>query len=376
MIRADARSAGRHRHLPLHRHRGLDAAAARARRERYADALAEHRRLLREAFARTAGSRSTRRATRSSSPSRARRTRSPRRARAGGARRRGRSACGWASTRASRCSTDEGYVGIDVHRAARIAAAGTAARCWSRRRPRDLVGAGALRDLGEHRLKDLTAPERLYQLGDGEFPPLKSLEPDESAGAADAAPRARAGARRGGRAPARNGARLVTLTGPGGTGKTRLAVQAAAEVVDERSTHGVFWVRLRGDRAIPELVLPTIAQTLGAQGRARRARRRPRGCCSCSTTSSRCSTPRRARRELLAACPHLEAPRHQPRAAAARGRARVPGAAASSSEDAVELFIARARAVRPEFEDDELGAPRSAGGSTACRSRSSWPRRA
>src|ERR1043165_3067848 len=71
--------------------------------------------------------------------------------------------------------TDEGYVGIDVHRAARIAAAGHGGQILVSQSTRELAGADGLRDLGEHRLKDLTAPERIYQLGDGEFPPLKSL---------------------------------------------------------------------------------------------------------------------------------------------------------------------------------------------------------
>ena len=71
--------------------------------------------------------------------------------------------------------TDEGYVGIDVHRAARIAAAGHGGQILVSRSTRDLAGSHSLRDLGEHRLKDLTAPERIYQLGDQDFPPLKSL---------------------------------------------------------------------------------------------------------------------------------------------------------------------------------------------------------
>ena len=71
--------------------------------------------------------------------------------------------------------TDEGYVGIDVHRAARIAAVGHGGQVLVSQSTRELAGADGLRDLGEHRLKDLTASERLYQLGDGEFPPLKSL---------------------------------------------------------------------------------------------------------------------------------------------------------------------------------------------------------
>src|SRR5436305_11692608 len=71
--------------------------------------------------------------------------------------------------------TDEGYVGIDVHRAARIAAIGYGGQILVSQSTRDLCGPDGLRDLGLHRLKDLTAPERMYQLGDGDFPPLKSL---------------------------------------------------------------------------------------------------------------------------------------------------------------------------------------------------------
>jgi hypothetical protein len=70
--------------------------------------------------------------------------------------------------------TDEGYVGIDVHRAARIAAAGHGGQVLVSQTTHDLTGNG-LRDLGEHRLKDLSAPERVYQLGDGDYPPLKTL---------------------------------------------------------------------------------------------------------------------------------------------------------------------------------------------------------
>jgi class 3 adenylate cyclase len=71
--------------------------------------------------------------------------------------------------------TEEGYVGIDVHRAARIAAAGHGGQILVSQATCDLVGADGLRDLGEHRLNDLTAPERIYQLGDDAFPPLKTL---------------------------------------------------------------------------------------------------------------------------------------------------------------------------------------------------------
>src|SRR5712691_3892145 len=70
---------------------------------------------------------------------------------------------------------EEGYVGVDVHRAARIAAAGHGGQVLVSESTAALAGAGTLQDLGEHRLKDLSTPERIFQLGDGKFPPLKSL---------------------------------------------------------------------------------------------------------------------------------------------------------------------------------------------------------
>ena len=73
--------------------------------------------------------------------------------------------------------TDEGYVGIDVHRAARIAAAAHGGQIVLSETTRGLLESDtSTRDLGEHRLKDLAGAERLYQLGDGEFPPLRTLD--------------------------------------------------------------------------------------------------------------------------------------------------------------------------------------------------------
>lgn len=71
--------------------------------------------------------------------------------------------------------TDDGYVGLDIHRAARIAAAGHGGQVLLSQPTRDLLAGVTARDLGEHRLKDLSAPERLFQLGEGEFPRLKTL---------------------------------------------------------------------------------------------------------------------------------------------------------------------------------------------------------
>ncbi|HEX5396209.1 MAG TPA: adenylate/guanylate cyclase domain-containing protein [Candidatus Limnocylindria bacterium] len=159
--------------------------------------------------------------------------------------------------------TDEGYVGMDVHRAARIMAAGHGGQTLISESTRDLVGDQTpLTDLGEHRLKDLSAPQRLWQLGDASFPPLKTLYHtnlpvqttpmvgrERELAEADALLAEH---------------RLLTLTGSGGTGKTRLALQLAARVVDD-FPDGVWWVPLAaiGDE---RLVLPTIAQTIGASG--------------------------------------------------------------------------------------------------------------
>jgi predicted ATPase len=157
--------------------------------------------------------------------------------------------------------TDEGYVGMDVHRAARIAAAGHGGQILVSQATRDLVGGEGLHELGEHRLKDLTAPERIYQLGEGDFPPLKSLyqtnlpEPATPFLGRDRELQEVCALL------AESEVRLLTLTGAGGMGKTRLAAQAAADV-SELYPDGVFWVGLASlhDSA---LVLPTIAQVLG-----------------------------------------------------------------------------------------------------------------
>jgi predicted ATPase/class 3 adenylate cyclase len=160
--------------------------------------------------------------------------------------------------------TDEGYVGPDVHKGARIAAAGHGGQVLVSAATAALVGGASLRDLGQHRLKDLTAPERIFQADPDEHPPLKTLHqtnlpipPTAFLGRAAELSEVTA-------LLARDDARLVTLIGPGGTGKTRLALQAAADAAD-RYSDGVWWVALAALRD-PELVLPTAATALGATG--------------------------------------------------------------------------------------------------------------
>jgi predicted ATPase/class 3 adenylate cyclase len=159
--------------------------------------------------------------------------------------------------------TDEGYVGIDVHRAARIAAAAHGGQVVLSETTRRLLEADTpLRDLGEHRLKDLTGAERLYQLGAGDFPPLRTLDATNLPIATSALL---------GRereldelvAMLANGSRLLTITGPGGTGKTRLALQVAAELVGTLRD-GVFWVPL-ASLSDPDLLSSEVAQAIGAR---------------------------------------------------------------------------------------------------------------
>jgi predicted ATPase/class 3 adenylate cyclase len=161
--------------------------------------------------------------------------------------------------------TDEGYVGIDVHKGARIAAVGHGGQVLLSQTTHALVDY-EVRDLGAHRLKDLSAPERIYQLEidglPGEFPLLKTLEagmknlplPRTSfvgrASELEAIDRLLEDPR----------CRLLTLVGPGGAGKTRLALEAAARRVD-RYPHGVHFVPLVSV-ASPDFLAPALAESI------------------------------------------------------------------------------------------------------------------
>ncbi len=164
------------------------------------------------------------------------------------------------------------YVGIDVHRAARIASAAHGGQVLVSRSVRAIVedalaGDVRLRDLGEHRLKDLSRPEHLYQVEAGglqtNFPPLNTLDrtpnnlPTQLTSFIGREAEVREVKR------LLKDARFLTLTGPGGTGKTRLALQVAAEVSDD-FPDGVYFVGLSAV-VDPHLVLPVVMQTLGVQ---------------------------------------------------------------------------------------------------------------
>ena len=159
------------------------------------------------------------------------------------------------------------YVGLDVHRAARIMSSAHGGQVVLSRETVELLPDGAFQlvDLGDHRFKDLGAPERVFQLGEGGYQRLKSLyrvtlpvpatpflgREEELAAVV--------------KLLADPGTRVLTLTGPGGTGKTRLALQAAAEASDG-FVDGVTWVALAPLRD-PALVLPTVAQALEVKER-------------------------------------------------------------------------------------------------------------
>src|SRR5437867_4664071 len=165
---------------------------------------------------------------------------------------------------------DRSYVGLDVHRAARVMAAGHGGQVLISETTRKQLDDGfVLRDLGEHRLKDLLQPEHLYQLVieglPSEFPALKTLgnrptnlpvQPNPLIGREREVAAVTALLRE-------PEVRLVTLTGAGGTGKTRLALQTGAELLEEFAS-GVFFVSLAPIRD-PSVVIPTVAQTLAVR---------------------------------------------------------------------------------------------------------------
>jgi predicted ATPase/class 3 adenylate cyclase/DNA-binding CsgD family transcriptional regulator len=166
----------------------------------------------------------------------------------------------------------EGYVGQDVRHAARIMSIGHSGQILLSQTTYELVkqhlpDGVSLRDLGEHRLKDLQRPSRLFQLVisnlPADFPPLKTLDthlhnlPVQLTSLIGREQEVTAVQN----LLLREDVRLVTLTGPGGTGKTRLGLQVAAELC-EVFTDGVFLVNL-APVSDPLFVLPTIAQTLG-----------------------------------------------------------------------------------------------------------------
>ncbi len=275
--------------------------------------------------------------------------------------------------------TAEGYVGLDVHRAARLMSTGHGGQVLLSQTTCSLVEQNlpegvSLRDLGEHRLKDLGRPMRLFQLVIADlptdFPPPHTLESfpnnlpvqptpflgreDEVAAIGDLL--------------RREDVRLVTLTGPGGTGKTRLALQVAADV-SELFSSGVFFVNL-APLSDPALVIPTIAETLAIREG------------SSQTLLSRLTEELRLRQilllldnfeqvvsaaeqvaALLTICPHLKMLVTSREVLHVRAEHEfpvpplavpdpdhLPDLVALSHQAAVALFLQQAQAVKPDFQ--------------------------
>ena len=268
------------------------------------------------------------------------------------------------------------YVGLDVHRVARIAAAAHGGQIVLSDATRALAAPSLptgveLRDLGAHRLKDLEGTERLFQLVSpdlpSDFPPLRSL------GASRNLPTeltSFVGREREKRELLEllGANRMVTLTGPGGTGKTRLSIEVAAASPDA-PWEGVNFVEL-APISDPELLIPTIAATLGVREIASRPirdrlieRLRERSMLLVLDNFEQLTRAAPAVGDLIAAAPDLKV------LVTSREPLRIPGEQEYPvpplevpdtqaetpleqllSVDSVRLFVQRARLVRPDFD--------------------------
>ena len=272
-----------------------------------------------------------------------------------------------------------GYVGIEVHRAARIMAAGHGGQILvsasaSAAGTDDLPEGASLVELGEYRLRDLTIPERLFQVAGtdlaADFPPLRTLDyrPSNLPVPASAFIGREHELQEIGELLRADPIRLVTLTGPGGSGKTRLALRAAADHL-ERVAEGVFFVDLAPIREV-ESALAAIGQVIGVtQTREQpllqtlKTRLRHEPVLLLLDNFEQVTTAAGAMAGLMEACPRLKLLVTSREALHLRGEQLVPvpplslptavGARQSADElshfEAIQLFVERARAVRPGF---------------------------
>lgn len=274
---------------------------------------------------------------------------------------------------------DDGYVGLDVHRAARIMAAAHGGQILISEATRALVertvgdGIGLL-DLGQHRLRDLSARERLFQVvAEGlpaEFPMLRSLDVTPN----NLPTQASALVGRESELSDINGhiddpgVRLLTLTGPGGIGKTRLALQAAADQV-ERFRDGVYFVDLSSVReaaAALQAIVRVVGVAVAGEDRLREAivqHLETRRVLLLLDNFEQVMEAADDVAEILGRCPRLKLLVTSREALRVRGEQLFPVAplslpggniARATAEDisgyeAVRLFVERAQDARPSF---------------------------
>ena len=252
-------------------------------------------------------------------------------------------------------TTAEGYVGIDVHRGARVGALAHGGQIVISSATAALVADQPQRALGRHRLKDFDAPVQLFQVGTDEFPPLRTpgavdlptpatpfLGREEELFEAatlwlDRDPRA------------------LTVIGPGGTGKTRFSIELARFLAED-ADGGTGFVPLAPVRE-PDLVVPLIAAALGASGDSPAAIATRVGEKRTHVVLDNLEQllPRVARplAELLAAAPALRlitTSREPLRIAAETEYDLAP----MVERDAVSLFLERAQALRSDIADSPV----------------------
>jgi predicted ATPase/class 3 adenylate cyclase len=281
---------------------------------------------------------------------------------------------------------DGDYYGPPLNRVARLCAAGHGGQVLLSNAAQELVRdtlpkGAALRDLGEHRLKDLARPERIFQVVvpdlTSDFPPLRTLDSythnlpaqptpliGREAEVRDVSERMR-----------RENIRLLTLTGPGGIGKTRVALQAAADLLDD-FRDGVYFVPLAPIRD-PEVVTVAIAQALGVKEQGDRllveqikAYLRQKRILLLLDNFEQVAAAGSLVAELLAAAPELKVMISSREVLHLYGEheysvpplsvpdmRNLPPIERLTQYEAVRLFIERAQAVRPDFTITSENAP-------------------